>query len=290
MSESPTRDSPEESADHRPAHLHPTGISAVELAARRGIGPLSPLGKRVWHGEARPCVSCGQLVPRTQEVCDQCGQDMSRQMLEKMRRHSGPWYVLEHVRPFPGVSLERLVRQIRRGVLTPTTVVRGPTTYHQWRFAAETPVLSKYLGCCWACQAEVSEADRICRVCRADLDADISADGTVAADLRVGRRPAVGGDAQPGEIEKLSAALGVVPTATRARAEGRPATVGRVRVSWVVAALFVLTLAAIFAVVRIRAGAAASSARTAPADENRVVAPAPTTDQPAPPPGTKPSS
>ena len=281
MNEPQTPNPPEQRADDRPAHLQPTGVSAVELAARRGIGPLSPLGKRVWHGEARPCVSCGQLVLRTQEVCEQCGQDMSRQMLEKMRRHSGPWYVLEHIRPFPGVSLERLIRQIRRGVLTPTTVVRGPTTYHQWRFAAETPVLSKYLGRCWACQAEVNETDRICPVCRADLDAGSSADGVQRAEQE---------NARPGEIEKLSAALGAVSAASPPRPESRLPTVGRVRVSWIVAALFVLTLAAIFVVVRIRTGSSTSSAPVAPADNNKVVVPAPTTNQPAPPPGTKPSS
>ena len=39
-------------------------------------------------------------------------------MLVKMQTHCGPWYVHEHVRPFPGVSLERLILQVRRGVLT----------------------------------------------------------------------------------------------------------------------------------------------------------------------------
>ena len=102
--------------------------SALEIAARRGIGPLSPQGTQVWHGFAEPCVSCGQLVKRGASECDQCGQDLSPAMLEKMRIHAGPWYVLEHVRPFPGVSLERIIRQIRRGLITGTSIVRGPGT------------------------------------------------------------------------------------------------------------------------------------------------------------------
>ncbi len=166
----------EESAtQHVPASDSPTRrpgakLSAVELAALRGIGPMSPLGMKVWHGESFPCVSCGQLVRRSQIRCSECGEDLSLKMIMKMQAHAGPWYVHEHVRPFPGVTLERLIRQVHRGVLTLTTIVRGPTTYHQWRFAAETPALSKHLGVCWNCQAKVTPEDTHCGVCRVNLN------------------------------------------------------------------------------------------------------------------------
>jgi len=117
----------------------PPGNSAVEIAARKGFGPLSPLAQTAWHGDSRPCPSCGQLVRRAAALCASCGEDLSTEMASRMRAFAGPWYVLEHVRPFPGVTFERFVRQIRRGVLTETTVVRGPTTDHQWRYAGETP-------------------------------------------------------------------------------------------------------------------------------------------------------
>ncbi len=209
-------------------HLGPTGLSAVELAAQRGIGPLSSLGNLVWHGEARPCASCGQLVRRSEETCGQCGQDLSPAMLEKMRTHSGPWYVLEHVRPFPGVSSERLVRQIRRGVLTRTTVVRGPTTHHQWRFAAETPVLCRYLGCCWACQAQVGESDTICPACGADLNASAAPE-----EIALG---AAGGPRQPtsAELVKLSAALKAAPVLQHTHRSEGPPRVGRIPAYWIV--------------------------------------------------------
>ncbi|MFQ5494475.1 MAG: hypothetical protein ACE5EX_03760, partial [Phycisphaerae bacterium] len=113
----------------------PPGNHALEVAARAGFGPLGAAGKEAWHGHARPCVSCGQLVRRNSPECDHCGQDLRAAMLNKMRAHAGPWYVLEHIRPFPGVSLERIILQIRRGLITPTSIVRGPTTDHQWRFA-----------------------------------------------------------------------------------------------------------------------------------------------------------
>ncbi len=143
----------------------PPGNHPLEVGARRGIGPLSPSGGEVWHGNAHPCVSCGQLVLRDNLECEHCGQDLSPEMIEKMRMHAGPWYVLEHVRPFPGVSLERILRQIRRGLITETSILRGPSTDHQWRFAVESPGLCRYFGRCWSCHEKVSPSDTYCQHC-----------------------------------------------------------------------------------------------------------------------------
>jgi RNA polymerase subunit RPABC4/transcription elongation factor Spt4 len=212
-------------------------LSAVEVGARRGIGPLSPLGKIVWHGEARPCVSCGHLIRRTAARCQHCGQLLTGDMIQKMRKYSGPWYVLEHVRPFPGVSKERLILQARRGVLTHATIVRGPSTHHQWRFAAETPALSKYLGVCWACQATVHEDDTTCPVCRKNLDSDgeevlIEGDETLEPPAQ--------------ELDELQAAVrSIVP---RPRPADEPARIGRVPVRWVVAALVIVLMAVVYLV------------------------------------------
>ena len=140
----------------------PPGNHPLEVAARRGFGPLSNAVQDAWHGHAIPCVSCGQLAYREDNECEHCGQDLSEEMLEKMRAHAGPWYVLEHVRPFPGVSLERIVRQIKRGVLTETSIVRGPATQHQWRFAVETPGLCRYFGRCWHCHEEIAPEQHYC--------------------------------------------------------------------------------------------------------------------------------
>lgn len=147
----------------------PTGNHPLEVAARKGFGPLSKAIDKAWHGEAIPCVSCGQLVRRTQNTCDECEQDLSARMIEKMRTHSGPWYVLEHLRPFPGVTLDRIIRQIRRGLITETSIIRGPSTDHQWRFAVETPGLCRYFGQCWKCHSEVAPSDSTCTRCRALL-------------------------------------------------------------------------------------------------------------------------
>ncbi len=143
----------------------PTGGHPLEVAARRGFGPLSPAAEDVWHGSATPCVTCGQLVSRSGDACEHCGQDLRPEMIEKMLAHAGPWYVLEHVRPFPGVSLERVVKQIHRGLIGETSIVRGPATDYQWRFAVETPGLCRYFGKCWQCHAEVQPGDTYCGHC-----------------------------------------------------------------------------------------------------------------------------
>lgn len=157
-------------ADVTAAPDMPPGDHPLEVAARKGIGPLSPAGSSAWHGQCEPCVSCGQLVLRGAHECDSCGQDLSPQMRRKMAEAAGPWFVFEHVRPFPGISFERLVRQIRKGVVTSTSIVRGPTTEYQWRFAGETPALARHLGICWHCGETVSPAETYCHACLTHMD------------------------------------------------------------------------------------------------------------------------
>lgn len=143
----------------------PEGNHPLEIAARTGFGPLSPLVQEVWHGHATPCVSCGQLVQRGARKCEHCGQNLTPRMVEKMRLHAGPWFVLEHLHPFPGVTLDRIIRQIRRGLLTEASIVRGPATDFQWRFAVEIPGLCRYFGRCWDCHGLVAPSDSYCPGC-----------------------------------------------------------------------------------------------------------------------------
>jgi hypothetical protein len=235
-------------------------LSALELAAQRGIGPLSPQGLKVWHGESYPCVSCGELVRRSAIVCDQCGQDLSLKMIVKMQAHAGPWYVHEHIRPFPGVTLERLIRQAQRGLLTATTIVRGPTTFHQWRYAAETPALSKHLGLCWNCQAKVTSDDTRCHACSVDLDRPAGEEaaqppfsaaapaGQAATPPRATTTPPVSAPpaARASEIERIRAALGSAhPQAPAPRRHRLP-------IGIIIAAILVVTIAALLVVVQLR--------------------------------------
>jgi hypothetical protein len=192
----------------------PPGDHPLEVAARRGFGPLSLRATEVWHGGARPCVTCGQLVLRDGAECEYCGQDLSPEMLERMRAHAGPWYVLEHVRPFPGISLDRVIRQIYRGLITATSIVRGPATDYQWRFAVETPGLCRYFRRCWSCQVEVSLTDARCRSCSAWLMFDPPPSSHAA-----GEGAAV--------LTGQPAHAGAQPSASAAHQEGKAVAVGR---------------------------------------------------------------
>ena len=170
-------------------------------------------------------------------------------MIGKMRAYAGPWYVLEHVRPFPGVTCERLVRQIRRGVLTRTTIVRGPGTDHQWRYAGETKGLCKYLEVCWNCQGTAAIDQSVCVKCGADLG-ELS-DATASS--------ASGGASagQSSELRRLAAAAKGSPEVEDFDTE--PATVGAVRVSWIIAAMLVAVIGFLVVVAQMRGESAGSA-------------------------------
>ncbi len=230
----------------------PPGDSAVEIAARRGFGPLSPLASEAWHGDSRPCVSCGQLVHRSATSCDACGEDLSDAMVQKMRAFAGPWYVLEHVRPFPGVTCERLIRQIRRGVLTRSTIIRGPTTDHQWRYAGETPGLSKYLGLCWNCQGAATPGQVKCATCGVELGELNDVPVAIPAATPNNPTDAINPSPLPASPE-LKVLAEATKSAPRSDALGEDTPrIGAVRVSWIIAAILFVVMVVLYAVVQIR--------------------------------------
>lgn len=257
----------------------PPGSHAVEVAARAGFGPLSDEGHRIWHGDARPCVSCGQLVRRDSAECQDCGQDMSGAMIDKMRRHAGPWYVLEHVRPFPGVSLERIIRQVRRGLITETSIVRGPATDHQWRFAVETPGLSRYFGRCWNCYGPLSVSDGDCPACGSCLSFDrpqpssagppvprtggSARTAVISPDRAVGGRSHTASAAQPlsepqseaapapaPELQQLSAAVHQAELPAPDAVWDEPPRIAGVRATWIAAVALVVVIIALMILTR----------------------------------------
>lgn len=259
----------------------PPGDHALEVAARRGIGPLSPAGQQVWHGNARPCVTCGQLVPRNADFCDYCEQELDEDTLEKMRVHAGPWFVLEHVRPFPGVSLDRVIRQIRRGLINETSIVRGPSTDFQWRFAVEAPGLCRYFGKCWNCQEHVAPADAYCRHCLSSLSferprgtattAIPPSPATVAASIAPGPaglsttaatppaapiytpRPAVSASAAASDqLRELSAALGRVERNPHDAAWEEPPRIAGIRATWIAVMLIAVVVVVLLFLVESR--------------------------------------
>ncbi len=226
----------------------PPGDHPLEVAARRGFGPLSPKHEQSWHGNAAPCVSCGLLAERTQIECDYCGQDLSDEMLAKMSAHAGPWFVFEHVRPFPGVSLNRLIRQIRRGTLTETSIVRGPPTHFQWRFAVETPGLCQLFGRCWRCHADVTPSDGTCPACRATLAYD---------EPKATSSPS---SAAPQELRDLTTAVHSSGDTAHDNIWDEPPRIGGFSATWVAVVLVVLVILALMWITQLRTATDATQA------------------------------
>lgn len=230
----------------------PPGEHPLEVAARSGFGPLSPMAKQFWHGEAVPCASCGQLAHRDDQECPLCGQDLSPSMLEKMRVSAGPWYVMEHIRPFPGVRLDLIIRQILRGVITETSIVRGPETDHQWRFAGETPGLCRYFDRCWNCHDSVSRDDLHCPVCLCYLDFTKSLPGKMAQPPRKREsvRPGLIGSGSSGDpVEELEALRSVLAEAGQTEIptldmDDTP-RIGGIRATWLAAMVLVIVAVAL---------------------------------------------
>jgi RNA polymerase subunit RPABC4/transcription elongation factor Spt4 len=248
----------------------PAGDHPLEVAARAGIGPLSAMSQKVWHGEAIPCVSCGQLVRRNSAQCDSCGQDLTDEMIARMRKHAGPWYVLEHLRPFPGVSIERILLQVRRGLITSTSIVRGPATDYQWRFAVETPGLCRLYGRCWNCFHGIKETEPYCPACLSYLGFEKPAAATNAVataptpptqnatTTTSPGRPAV---SQPAQNQtNATSHLDALATAaqqahqSQPRALDEPPRVGPVRAGWIALAVVIFVLACLVWYTTVRSG------------------------------------
>lgn len=261
----------EEPTDAGPDDDLPSGSHALEVAARRGFGPLSAAAKQTWHGNATPCVTCGQLVMRETLQCDHCGQDLRGDMLDKMRAHAGPWFVLEHLRPFPGVSLDRIIRQIRRGLITETSIVRGPATDFHWCFAVETPGLCRFFGKCWHCHHAVTASDVYCPSCLSHLSFEETKPTLLAGPPKpTVAPPLVGGvplaapkpvpppvTAIPGSPELVDLAntvrsLGTVPTPHDF--ETTPGE-SSFRTGWIVLIAAIVTLGALLGIVQLRSNA-----------------------------------
>lgn len=278
----------------------PSGDHPLEEAARRGFGPLSPASIENWHGDAHPCVTCGQLVRRNAPTCDDCGQDLSPAMIERMRAHAGPWYVLEHVRPFPGVSVERVIRQVNRGLITETSIVRGPTTDYQWRFAVETPGLCRLFNRCWRCHGEAALAEAQCRTCGASVSfehpvstdvARRAADNSRRTPQRAGRAtPAtlsgpqggsIGADGRAGQLALLSAAARSVQRPQAFDGAGDAMRMGGVRLAWIAVIIVIGVFSALVLTTRARVNNVkppTKNAATMP-----VVIPSPTAEPPTAP-------
>jgi len=242
----------------------PPGDHPLEIAARKGIGPLSALGQSVWHGNTTPCVSCGQLVLRNAQICEACEQDLSASMIAKMKTHAGPWYILEHVRQFPGVTLDRIIRQIRRGVVNETSIVRGPWTDHQWRFTIETPGLCLFFSRCWHCHADVAPTDTICHACKLPLVYETPTKPKPVETIMPVAITPISAPINNKNLVELSQAIDSVEVSKQPTIWNEPSRVGGISTAWIAGGLVVVALIALSVIAQSRSAQTAKPLSPAP--------------------------
>ena len=124
-----------------------------------------------WRGDQAPCVYCGRVIARGSERCPHCRTSFSLAVRRASREILGPWFYLDPRNPSGrGVTFEMLIKMIEKGRLRPDSIVRGPTTHHDWMYAAEAPRLAKYLGLCPHCFAAAKPEDTYCTSCQLNMN------------------------------------------------------------------------------------------------------------------------
>ncbi|MCA9290744.1 MAG: hypothetical protein KDA25_06425 [Phycisphaerales bacterium] len=117
------------------------------------------------------CPYCGHA----QSASERCSACRGRfEPLSRRATHNamGPWFVRDLNRPFqPGLSYEMIVREIDRGRITGTSIVRGPTTRQFWTIARRVPGIAHLCGYCHECDGKVDPSELRCPRCQARFGA-----------------------------------------------------------------------------------------------------------------------
>ena len=133
-------------------------------------------------GPKAPCVYCGKVIDRGIDRCPHCRTSYSLAVRKASREVIGDWFYLDPRNTSGrGVTFETLIKMIEKGRIRPDSVVRGPTTHHDWMYAAEAPRLAKYLGMCPHCFNGAKPEDTYCTHCQMNMNerpADARPDAT----------------------------------------------------------------------------------------------------------------
>ncbi len=112
------------------------------------------------------CPFCGAISEKNDAPCPRCKMDNSALTRQATRARIGPWYVMQSRNPSaPGMKCNTLLSLIRKGQITPRSVIRGPTTFQLWRFAARVKGISREFGLCYSCGAELQRTSTFCPRC-----------------------------------------------------------------------------------------------------------------------------
>lgn len=116
------------------------------------------------------CPYCGH-VSASAKACERCRgvfEPLSRQASQNAM---GPWFIRDESNPFlPGFSLATLRQMVRRGRITPDTIIKGPSTRQFWAYARSVPGVAHLLGACHVCRATANADLTSCSACGASFD------------------------------------------------------------------------------------------------------------------------
>lgn len=114
------------------------------------------------------CPYCGYVGQRPDATgpCPRCSIEDSPQTRQATKARIGPWYVLQARNPAaPGMKWSTLMALVKKGQVTPRSVVRGPTTHQLWRLASQVKGLSREFGVCYSCGLDVVRNANQCPHC-----------------------------------------------------------------------------------------------------------------------------
>ena len=147
------------------------------------------------------CPFCGTVSDRVDEACRRCTMENTALTRQATRARIGPWYVMQARNPAaPGMKCSTLLALIRKGQITPKSVIRGPTTHQFWRFAARVKGISREFGVCFSCGTRLDSKSSECPRCGKSQELPANPDTLLEGDLPVHLRHLAQGEL-PGLVD-----------------------------------------------------------------------------------------
>jgi hypothetical protein len=156
------------------------------------------------------CPFCGTVRARRGDPCPRCTMEDTAETRQATRNRIGPWYVLQSRNPSaPGMKFDTLLLLVRRGQVTPRSIVRGPTTHQLWRFAIRVRGLSREWGLCYSCGQSVESTDNVCTHCHKLQEPPLNPDMLLETPGRAALPPSPSGEAA--RIDRMTSSQIVLP-------------------------------------------------------------------------------
>ncbi|HTL29785.1 MAG TPA: hypothetical protein VL282_11205, partial [Tepidisphaeraceae bacterium] len=112
------------------------------------------------------CPFCGAINDNDGQACPRCLMEDTQTTRTATKSRIGPWFVLQARNPAaPGMKWNTLIELVRKGVVVPRSIVRGPTTHQLWRAAGHVKGLSREFGLCYHCGGEIEKSANQCQHC-----------------------------------------------------------------------------------------------------------------------------